>query len=329
MEGQAKYGCGMIANPPPRLTDEQVQASFLPNGCLQQQLACNGCCNPASSPGVPSSDGTCCYVFCERSCCGRPFIVDGRQQLANLASRGDWLQAFAAAPPGSLDARIAGEWLEDARMEHASIASFARFTLDLLAFGAPPELLELAQRAALEEVEHARLCFGLAARYGAADYGPGPLEVAEVRVAASLWDAALSAFDEGCVGETLAAFQALAALELATDPEVRRTLAQIAEQEAAHAELAWRFVSWSAARLGPELARVLERRLAERPIARDATHEVEHPDAIAALHAAGRLTDADKQRVTLAGLRDLVEPCVRALADSARAGCAEGRTIGA
>jgi hypothetical protein len=314
MESQAKFGCGMIANPPARFTDAEVQQHFLPNGCLERALSCNGCCNPAVSEGEPQADGSCCYMFCSGSCCGRPLIVAGQARLAPLERRSDWLQACAgAAAHSSWDARIASEWLEDARMEHASIASFARFTLDLLQFGAPSQLVELAQRAGIEEIEHARMCFGLAARYGASESGPGPLSAADIRVAPSLFHAACAAFDEGCIGETLAALQAQAALEMASDPEVRRTLAQIAQQEATHAELAWRFVSWAAAQLGPQLTRELEGRFTQLMLTPEPAPEREPVDLVAALHAAGRLTSADKHRVTLAAMHDVVAPCLRAL----------------
>lgn len=59
---------------------------------------------------------------------------------------------------------LASRWLDSALLEHASIASFARFSLHLLAVGAPPELLERTQRAALDEIEHARLAFAIVAR---------------------------------------------------------------------------------------------------------------------------------------------------------------------
>ncbi|HKU36657.1 MAG TPA: ferritin-like domain-containing protein [Polyangiales bacterium] len=309
MEAKAKFGCGQIQIQPVP-TAEQVQAMFLSNGCLKHETTCNGCCNPAAGPGEPQGDGSCCYSFCATFCCGRPLRIDGEARTASLAARSDWLHDLGAVQP---NARIAAEWLEDARMEHASVASFARFTLDLLAFGAPAELIERAQRAGLEEVEHARLCFGLAARYSAQALGPAPLSAAGIRVAPSLWDAALAAFDEGCVAETLAALQAHAAFELARDSEVRRALQQIAEQEAQHAELAWRFVGWCAARLGSDLHRELERRLGALA-APAAISDSEPQPTIALLHAAGRLTAADKHRISTQGVRDVIAPCLAALA---------------
>jgi hypothetical protein len=48
--------------------------------------------------------------------------------------------------------------------------------LELLALGAPAELVEKAHVAALDEIEHARICFALASAYGGERYGPGPLD---------------------------------------------------------------------------------------------------------------------------------------------------------
>ena len=47
---------------------------------------------------------------------------------------------------------LAREWLRAASFEHASIASFNRFSLELLVLGAPADLVDRANRAALDEV---------------------------------------------------------------------------------------------------------------------------------------------------------------------------------
>lgn len=313
MKQKATFGCGMIATSPTP-TDDEVKAKFLANGCLQRPSTCNGCCNRAQDEGEPQPDGSCCYTFCSGACCGRPFVVDDVPQLAAAERRRDWTAAFAPlAAHNLLSARIAAEWLEDARMEHASIASFARFTLDLLAYGAPAALVEAAQRAALDECEHAKLCFGLAARFGAGDFGPAQLPAAGATVAPSLWHAATAAFREGCVSETYSALQAAEACARATDPEVKRALERIAKDEANHAELAWSFVAWSSARLGNDFKAELRRELASlrampRPPANDTDSE-----PTSALNAAGRLTARDKARLDYTAVHAVIAPCVEAL----------------
>ena len=51
--------------------------------------------------------------------------------------------------PPRLRLQIADRWLEAALDEHASIAAFSRFSLHLMAVGAPPDLIAAAHEAAL------------------------------------------------------------------------------------------------------------------------------------------------------------------------------------
>ena len=129
-------------------------------------------------------------------------------------------------------------------MEHASVAAFARFTLELLSLGAPAELVAASQRALADEIRHAKLCFGLATAYAGHALGPGPLSSEGALGAQSLDAIVETAIAEACIGETLAAVEAAEAAAHATDPSVRRVLLAIARDEKRHAELGWRFLSW-------------------------------------------------------------------------------------
>jgi hypothetical protein len=150
------------------------------------------------------------------------------------------------ALPEDVRAALAEHWSEVGLLEHASIASFSKFSLALLSVGAPPSLVEGAHRAAMDEVEHAKLAFRLASRYAGESLAPGPLPLDDVGVLGSdLVDLAVSTAREGCVGETVGAVEARAALERATDEEVRRVLGIVERDEASHAELAWQTVRWA------------------------------------------------------------------------------------
>jgi len=157
------------------------------------------------------------------------------------------LAARGAALPEPLRSALARHWTTAAQMEHASVGSFSRFSLQLLAVGAPPSLLERAHLAALDEIKHAELCFSLATVYAGRAVGPGPLRVDERGFRA--WDlvsVAVATVEEGCVGETIAAIEAETASELAVDDAVKLVLTRIHEDEARHAELAFSFVRWAA-----------------------------------------------------------------------------------
>jgi hypothetical protein len=129
-------------------------------------------------------------------------------------------------------------------MEHASIAAFARFALQLLGMGAPPELVSGAQRAMADETEHAQLAFALASAYAGSDVGPGPLPINGALDGGDLRGVIGTLIREGCIGETIAAIEAMEARKVAVDPAVRAVLGKIAGDEARHAELAWLTLSW-------------------------------------------------------------------------------------
>lgn len=190
--------------------------------------------------------------------------------LAALPTRDDWreLETRSATLPDGARRSIAEHWTHAAQMEHASIAAFSRFSLQLLAVGAPPSLLEDAHRAALDEIKHAELCFSLATLYAGRGVGPAPLPVDER--ALSSWDllsVAVATVEEGCVGETIAALEAQTAAELAQSEAVRAVQLRIHEDESRHAELAWRFVRW-AVQVGGAPLRAAVREAFERTIER-------------------------------------------------------------
>ncbi|MBL8614138.1 MAG: ferritin-like domain-containing protein, partial [Deltaproteobacteria bacterium] len=147
-----------------------------------------------------------------------------------------------------LQRHIADRWAQLGRMEHASVGSFARFSLELLALGAPPELLTEAAAAMADEVRHARSCFGLAEALGGAPVSPGALDLsgslAHLDRSVDVHAIFTALLTEACVVETVAAAQAERALAAAVDPAVRAVLATIVADEARHAAYGWRCARW-------------------------------------------------------------------------------------
>jgi hypothetical protein len=223
----------------------------------------------APSPGAPTS---CLSTSGKRQCrstgvCGRPFLVDGEARLAKLddGERG-WA---SGAEPNVLEldratrTELAEHFAQLGLMEHASVAAFARFTLELLAVGAPSELVEASGRALGDEIRHANVCFGLASAYAGRPLGPGALSADGALGSRSFEAIAHTAIAEACIGETLAAVEAAEAAEHARDPVIRALLFAIAEDERRHAELGWRFLDWALETATPELRARLLARLSE------------------------------------------------------------------
>ncbi len=209
------------------------------------------------------------HRFCETDICaaGRPFAVDGDWRTADLTTRGDWIQPTLSETARGLGDEtrhlLAQYWLDAARMEHASVASFARLTLELMAVGAPPDLLTRAQQAGLDEVRHAQACFGLAALFGAPEFGPGHLAIDASLRQPDLVAIAAAAAREGCIWETVAALEARVAASTCLIPAVRDVLEIIADDEADHADLAWEIVRWAMQTGGGPVRAAVEVALAE------------------------------------------------------------------
>lgn len=190
--------------------------------------------------------------------CGRPFLIEAAVRTAPIAFRSDWQEPTTTLPrvahlTTSERAALAEHWTKMGQMEHASIAAFARFSLQLLALGAPSVLVEDCTRALADETAHTKLCFRLASSYAGRAIGPGPLNVDRSLEVTSLQEIVELVIAEGCFGETSAALEALEAAEFATDPVIAAAYARIAGDEQRHAELAFRFVAWALERGGDQV----------------------------------------------------------------------------
>lgn len=235
---------------------------------------------------------------------GRPLRVRGRQLHPNLREGSDWTRGEQPCPDGLDEATrvaLAALWLHDAQKEHASVPAFSRVSWMLAAVGAPAELLEGAHRAAMEEIEHTRLCFALAAGYAGhsrtvdampdllcgMDFGDDPLVTL-----------AVESLEDGCLLEDYNADVAAACARACREPATLRVLQIIAEEERSHAHFSWQVLRWVLARDPARVRPAIERALARldrypRPtaVSRDKQVLVERADAEAML-AHGRLPDA-------------------------------------
>jgi hypothetical protein len=267
-------------------------------------------------PGVVEKDGQCCYVVNSGGCCGRPFIVAGEARQSQVALREDWSAARSdmanlAEVDSSERQALAQAWVADALLEHASIASFARFTLELLSAGAPAHLVQAAQQAGLDEVHHAQACFALASRFAGQALGPTALPTQGVALAQTPAALAVAVLREGCIGETLAAAVARAQLAVVGDAACRAALELIARDEAEHSLLAWRVARHSLELGGAEVVDALRAAKNEAtPTARLGADPVTRPDL---WNHFGRLTPEQEQAVLDETWREVIEPALSLL----------------
>jgi rubrerythrin len=210
---------------------------------------------------------------------------------------------------------VCDHFVRAGQMEHASIAAFARFTLQLLQLGAPAHLLEEASRAQGDETRHAAVCFELAHRYGGWNLAPDKLPLTGVLEDVSFEEILRLCILEGCVGESTAALEATRAAELAEDETLQEQLRQIADDELRHAALAFRFVAW-ALQQRPELESAVAHLFQEaaQDVRRRPKPVIEaNPSRAARLRLHGVLSQTDVARVAEAAHEIIIAPCLQAL----------------
>lgn len=256
-----------------------------------------GCCYP-----VLQTEPTCDY--------GRPLLIEGQPRLAALVQDPAWrAQLVPADVPDAVRQELVRRWTRAALDEHASVAAFSKVALDLMRFGAPPELLAKTHQAALDEVRHAQLGFALASAFGGRDVGPGPVALAQVPLAQDLAQLAREAALEGCIGETLASLLALEGARRAQDPVIRGVLETIAADEQRHGLLAWATVRWAIEQGGAPV------RAAVAQVFGDAArHGIAIPQAPELdLSRWGLLSQADARLVADQCLRQAILPAAKLL----------------
>jgi hypothetical protein len=293
------------------------------HGCGILRFACQ------TARDTCQSDADCRGGFCDGAsgvftcvtggcAIGRPFLVEGVERVAAVVARADWSDAPALELDGmepELENRLAEAWLRVGQMEHASVAAFARFTLQLLQLGASPELVEAATAAMSDETRHAQQAFGVASQYARKQLGPAALDVGGSLGAVTLLEVVRLAVREGCIGETSAALEAREAAEHAAAPQLRQLLGTVADDETRHAELAFRFVAWALEQAPDEVTGVV---LHELEQARPRSVVPSTPAGELTLLAHGVLPEGMRTRVRAAAYRQVIEPCVLALVARSR-----------
>jgi hypothetical protein len=196
---------------------------------------------------------------------GRQLRRFGRVLLPTLRPGGAWSFTRARLEVEGLDrTALAAQWRENARTEHASAAAFARLTLDLMALGAPPDLIASSQRDGLDETRHTQMCLSLATAIDGKEESPAPFP--DVRRAGglpptrtlALATLAVQSLIDGVLHEGVSA-RILARLGRSAEPaEVRGVVRALASDEGRHAAHGWDVVLWCVREGGEPVLRALE-----------------------------------------------------------------------
>jgi hypothetical protein len=215
---------------------------------------------------------------------------------------------FAVPEPGGAARSIVDYLTELAMLEAASIAEFATLRDELRAHGAPRALVDGADRARRDEIDHARVTQRLARSFGGR---PGSVAV-EPRPQRSIEELALHNAVEGCVRETFGALSATWQARHASHSEIARALARIADDETRHAAFSWELAAWLESRLdAPARGRVAAAR-AEGFAELSRGQEIAPHDEVTMLAGVPDVATAQHLLAQMAGLFELTPPAAAA-----------------
>ena len=240
--------------------------------------------NATLHPGITEEErktepDACCYSYQTHPCGkGRPMRHNGALVVASELARTGWAELDVSAAARELVAspEVIAHLRSVALVEHASVAAFASVSLELMSLGAPAYLVEAAHVAALDEIRHARIFWSLLEAATGETVGPGPMTIPHQAI--DVERILVATVVEGCVGETLGS---LVFFELAAraTPALAAIYRTIAEEEATHAELAFRIVRFLVgkdphkAALANDAARRASRKPSEIPGLDEATQQ--------------------------------------------------------
>ena len=177
---------------------------------------------------------------------GRPLMCDGIAQVATIGIGTNWIDGPSPELFHlTIEQRqiLATFWLRTAQLEHASVASFHQFGLDLMRFGASPDLLMRTSKAAMDEILHAKAAFAITEGFLGHPFSPQEFHM-KLQPAKNLSEFAVNVAMEGAFNETLAVVLATLQQDKCEDFAVKKFLTEIIKEEAEHAELAWETLRW-------------------------------------------------------------------------------------
>lgn len=136
------------------------------------------------------------------------------------------------------------EWIEKGLSEHASIATFSKFKLELMGIGAPLWLIQLANEATSDEIRHTQIAFDIAnmmKRNEELCITSNDFPSHTINIDGDWNKIALDTAIGGAFGETISALT----MEMTYDDDIiNQYIYSIKMDEIRHSALAWTTIKW-------------------------------------------------------------------------------------
>jgi hypothetical protein len=186
--------------------------------------------------------------------------------------------------------------------------------MELMALGAPPELVIDACRAQADEVKHAFDCFSIASAFTGRTFGPGALDInGALEGAPTPKNLLIQTILDGCINETLAAAEAAWLSEQCSIVPITNVLKKIASDETRHAALAWKTIRWILEK-HPELATVAKETFESARPNQPSNNTLQGDDQWMAEF--GCMPQRERSKITAGAWQRVISPCADALMES-------------
>jgi hypothetical protein len=213
--------------------------------------------------------------------------------------------------------RLAETWSRRSAAEYLAVSTFAVLAIDLVAAGAPADVLSLCMRAGIDEVRHAELCLRMIEIYGGKRVMPPPgmSSLPDDPERPKLHQALANTMLVSCVSETYATTVLTATRDLTTDPVAHAVLTSIYSDEVMHARLGWSYLRYGLERGGQG---AIDAAAAMVPIAlRGVANVVERERPVGevteAVRGHGLMTPAEERVIYSSCVREVLVPGFEAL----------------
>jgi hypothetical protein len=156
-----------------------------------------------------------------------------------------WEDSHASRLDPDVRAELARIWAERIPTEYRSITGFGTFAFDLVAAGAPPDLVAVCHRVCIDELRHTELAVRMVEIYGGRR-PTLPREISSLPATegiSAVAQASRSAIALSCLGETFACTELVMLRDRAVDPVVKGVLTVFLSDEIVHARIGWAYLA--------------------------------------------------------------------------------------
>ncbi len=248
---------------------------------------------------------------------GTPLEPEHQRLMRRRQAAIPWAESTAGELTSAERERLAGTWTRRCAAEYLAVSTFSVLAIDLVAAGAPADVLSLCLRAGIDEVRHAEMCLRMVEIYGGQRIlpPPGMSRLPDDPKRPKVHQAMANTMLVSCVSETYATTILSATRDLTVDPAAQAVLTSIYSDEVMHARLGWAYLRYTLDRGGEAaiaaaaamvpialrgVANVVER---ERPIGEVTPRVRDH----------GLMTPAEERVIYSTCVREVLVPGFEAL----------------